>query len=57
MRGVDADPQGLTDLATLVAAGTLSMPPIETYPLSAAARGHADGEAGRFAKAVLPPSG
>ena len=57
MMGVEADPPGLTDLAALVAAGTLSLPPIETYPLRAAAQAHADGEAGRFAKAVLHPAG
>ena len=57
MMGVEADTAGLTDLAALVAAGTLSLPPIETYPLSAAAQAHADGEAGRFAKAVLHPAG
>ena len=52
----DRAPESLPELAARAASGGLSVPVWRTYPLAAAARAHADLDAGRnHGKLVLLP--
>jgi NADPH:quinone reductase-like Zn-dependent oxidoreductase len=55
--GPDEVPGSLADAVELVAAGTIKLPEVRTYPLSEAAAAHRNGQAGHGrGKAVLIPT-